>query len=374
MNHKDTKDTETLQDRLDDFVYDVRNDLRRLRRNIRYYLRVFHNRLFDKTYRTTLKEILETGEFGGLKAGATVDHLICSMGEPDGGRGKPTGYGSRLWSYAHTEVGIFEDSQTVSYFKLPLQYEPFWLPVNVVIDDYFPNSETTLEKFEAYLQDKEIEYIVLWDLWDVVDDIRLPNVFTASGRVSTTFGKDVGVDMVEIKDTLGIIGIYGHDDFSDFEIRRSNHIALTIFDILNDYVGQSQNGKVFYGYSARLGITEDVRLSVSYKAGRRPTQRYELSVPDLGVVVVKPNTNMQELLSIIRRFFYSQTKEFWIVFPTLQQIHQYKGSEPNTARIYRGSEKIDAEDLFPGIEGLTTDAIFNLPKWAIPATEHEAKS
>jgi Uma2 family endonuclease len=353
MNMKDTAEV-SFKEKVEDFIHDMRYELKNLKREITYKRRVFKNRLFDKTYRTTFKEILQTGKFGGLETGITIEQLICAMGEPHGGRGESK-YGGGVWFYEDTEVYIHEDSRTVNLIKLRLDYG-FKFPVNIVLDGYFPKSGTTLAQFEDYLQHEAIQYVVLWDGGH---DVRWCNVFTASGKVSILFGEE----------TLEIIGIYAHDDLTGFKVRLANHIALTIFDILHQYVEQNSTGKVFYGYSAKLGITENIRLSVSYKAGRRPTQRYNLSVPDLGIEVIKPHTNMEDLLSTVRRFFYSKAKEFWIVFPSAQEIHQYKGSEPNGVRIYRGSQKIDAEALFPGIEGLTTDAIFKLPEWIFSGEE-----
>jgi hypothetical protein len=349
MNTKDTAEV-TFKEKVEDFIHDMRYELKNLKREITYKRRVFKNRIFDKTYRTTLKEILQTGIFGGLETGITIEQLVCAMGEPHGGHGESK-YGGGVWFYEDTEVYIHEDSRTVNLFKLRLNWGyGFKFPVNIILDGYFPTSGTTLAQFETYLQHEAIQYVVLWDSGH---DVRWCSVFTASGKVSILFGED----------TLEIIAIYAHDDLSDFKLRLANQIALTIFDILHQYLEQNPTGKVFYGYSAKLGITEDVRLSVSYKVGRKPTQRYDLSVPDLGIVVIRSHTNMEDLLSTVRRFFYSKAKEFWIVFPASQEIHQYKGSQPNEVRIYRGSEMIDAEDLFPGIEGLTTDAIFKLPNW-----------
>lgn len=363
MNHEGRQDTEMFREKIDDFIYDVRNDPRTLRRDFRYNQRVVRNKLFGKTYRTTLKEILETGKLGRLQVGMTADHAACAMGEPDWGREKLRHSEFEFWSYGNTEVFFYKDPQTLFYYKIPLRYAAKF-PINVVLNGYFPRVGTTLAEFENYLQKNDIEYVVLWQNFE---QTRWAIVHIRPGNLYIQFDED----------TLEIGGLYCHDDLTTFRSHLASHITLTIYDLLNDYALKSERGIVFEHAHYAGGNVHGMRLSVSYKADKlNVTQVGKLGimgVPDLGIEVCKPQTDLQEVLGIVRRCFDAGTKEFWIVFPMLRMIYQYKSSEPDRFRIYRGSETIDAEALFPGIEGLTTDAIFHLPEWII-IDEEESES
>lgn len=50
--------------------------------------------------------------------------------------------------------------------------------------------------------------------------------------------------------------------------------------------------------------------------------------------------------------------------PLTRELHQYRRDNNPEIHIYRGSQTIDVEALFPGLE-LTTEMIFKLPTWAM---------
>ncbi len=84
-------------------------------------------------------------------------------------------------------------------------------------------------------------------------------------------------------------------------------------------------------------------------------------VPDLAVEVISPSEKATDIQSKISLYLERGTEQVWVVYPATREIYQYRRNE-KTARIYRGSEQIDCESLFPGLV-LTLDAIFKLPPW-----------
>jgi hypothetical protein len=306
---------------------------------------------------STFAEFLKTGVLGVLKTGMTIDHVKCAIGEPSWIHPSSV---PLYMSYGSLEIYFEKHNRDwiVDFIKLPLKHFA-GLPSAIEIDDYFPKRDTTLAEFEAYLQTQVIEYVVLWQN---IKETRYPIVHTRPRNLYIQFDED----------TLLIGSAFCHNNLIPLRVHVASHVALTIFGLINGYVLQSNQGIVFpSGYSYYLGGNEDgIQPSVSYKANRLDvTQLIDLGVPDLAIEVCKPQTDLQELLGTVRRCFESGTKEFWMVFPMLRMIYQYKSSKPDSFRIYRGSETIDAEDLFPGIQGLTTDAIFNLPNWVTNDSE-----
>lgn len=86
-------------------------------------------------------------------------------------------------------------------------------------------------------------------------------------------------------------------------------------------------------------------------------------VPDLAIDVISPGDDAEDVQEKVRVYLDKGTQQVWLTFPKTKELHQYLAGEIETVRVYKGSQQIDAEALFPGIEGLTTDAIFAMPAW-----------
>jgi Uma2 family endonuclease len=84
-------------------------------------------------------------------------------------------------------------------------------------------------------------------------------------------------------------------------------------------------------------------------------------VPDLAIEVISPGDDAQLVSRKTRTYLDKGSKQVWLVYPHLKEVHQYKASQPDTVRIYR-SGVIDTENLFPGLE-LTINAIFEIPDY-----------
>jgi Uma2 family endonuclease len=78
-----------------------------------------------------------------------------------------------------------------------------------------------------------------------------------------------------------------------------------------------------------------------------------------------PDDSAEAVQTKVRTYLDKGTQQVWLLYPKTREIHQFIGGENEVLRVYKGSQEIDAEALFPGIEGLTTDTIFALPQWAI---------
>lgn len=89
-------------------------------------------------------------------------------------------------------------------------------------------------------------------------------------------------------------------------------------------------------------------------------------VPTLAVEVVSPGDQAEDIQKKVRTYLNKGTEQVWVLYPLTKELHQFIGGDPETVRSYKLGETIDAEALFPGIQGLTTDALFALPAWAQP--------
>ncbi|MDQ7027387.1 MAG: Uma2 family endonuclease [Anaerolineae bacterium] len=153
-------------------------------------------------------------------------------------------------------------------------------------------------------------------------------------------------------------------------------ISGNIFRILDRYVNEKDIGIVmpdqmtYLMNSVTKGLKDSFVPDVSYINRENVPKGWVIEkphpgVPDLAVEIFSPGDNVEILLKKVETYLEKGTIQIWIIYPKVKELHQFTSEEPNKSRIYRGSETIDAKNLFPDIEGLTTDAIFHLPAWII---------
>jgi Uma2 family endonuclease len=153
-------------------------------------------------------------------------------------------------------------------------------------------------------------------------------------------------------------------------------IAGNIIRILDAYVVKHDTGVVFPDGMTYLmnspakGLKDSFVPDISYINHDNVPENWNVSkphpgAPNLAVEIVSPGDDVTKLHQKIRTYLDTGTIQVWVVHPTIKEIHQYTKTEPDTAHIYKDSATLDAEALFPSLEGLTTDAIFKLPKWAL---------
>jgi Uma2 family endonuclease len=87
-------------------------------------------------------------------------------------------------------------------------------------------------------------------------------------------------------------------------------------------------------------------------------------VPTLAIEVISPGDDAEKVQAKVRTYLDEGTEQVWLMYPKTREVHQFINGKPETVRIYKKSETIDASALFPAIEGLTVESIFKLPTWA----------
>lgn len=88
-------------------------------------------------------------------------------------------------------------------------------------------------------------------------------------------------------------------------------------------------------------------------------------VPDLAVEVVSPDDKPDYVMRKIRAYLEKGTAQVWIIYPTAREVHQYRRDTPDTARLYTGSQVIEADPLLPDFR-LPLDVVFHMPEWLKP--------
>lgn len=153
-------------------------------------------------------------------------------------------------------------------------------------------------------------------------------------------------------------------------------IAMNILRILDKYVSEKQIGQIlpdgmtYLMFSLTSGLKDSFVPDVSFVSTENIPEDFNIEkphpgAPDLAVEIVSPGDDAVLVKQKAKTYLQQGTKQVWLVYPKTQGIEQYIADKPDVIRNYSDSIKLDADALFPGIEGLTTDAIFKLPKWAV---------
>jgi len=148
-----------------------------------------------------------------------------------------------------------------------------------------------------------------------------------------------------------------------------------IYDSLKPFAHSRNLGIVLFDGMTYLMFSDAQRLKdsfmpdVSFIRRENFIANFDFSkpypgVPDLAVEVVSPGDDADKIQTKLRTYLAKGTEQVWIVYPTTREVHQYRRDKNPEIRIYSGSQQLDTESLFPGLE-LTTDMIFRLPDWAV---------
>lgn len=164
-------------------------------------------------------------------------------------------------------------------------------------------------------------------------------------------------------------------------------VGRNIFRILDNYVSQNDLGEIFYygmmyviqSFPDDTWLVPDISYIKQANITHPISWRYKyphIGVPDLAVEVVSISDDAHFINKKIWTWLEKDVLEVWLIYPHQEELHQYTNKDRSSVRIYGSNLAgkishtiIEAEDLFPGIEGLTTDAIFKLPKWAMKDDE-----
>lgn len=159
-------------------------------------------------------------------------------------------------------------------------------------------------------------------------------------------------------------------------------IAMNIIRILDAYIQEHDIGVIMPDQMTYLmnspvsGLKDSFVPDVSYFSHESVPQDWDIEkphpgAPDLAVEIISPNDNAEIVKTKVKTYLEKGTTQVWLVYPKLKRIEEFTSANPEVTRNYEGSVTINADDLFPNIEGLTTDAIFKLPKWAIKDSDSE---
>jgi Uma2 family endonuclease len=82
--------------------------------------------------------------------------------------------------------------------------------------------------------------------------------------------------------------------------------------------------------------------------------------PDLAVEVMSPDDRAVDMQLKIEEYLNAGAQQVWVLYPEQATLHQYFRDDRSKVRVYRGTDTIDAEALFPGLK-LTASELFIVP-------------
>jgi len=167
-------------------------------------------------------------------------------------------------------------------------------------------------------------------------------------------------------------------EMSDAGIIHHRYIR-NIMELLLEYVKTNDIGEVFSDgltymmFSNARGLKDSFMPDVSLILKQNFLPMNDLSkpypgVPDLAVEVVSPDDKPGKLARKVRVYLEKGTSQVWMVYPEVNEVHQYRRDTPDTARIYTGAQSVDVSPLLPGLM-LPLESIFKLPGWL--AAQHK---
>lgn len=159
-------------------------------------------------------------------------------------------------------------------------------------------------------------------------------------------------------------------------------IGGNIYRVLDDHNQARQLGLLSYDGLIFLMFSIEKRLKNSFvpdiafifTANILPSWNLDKpypGVPDLAIEIISPDDNPIEVMRKRRTYLAKGTKELWLVYPDVEEVHQYT---PDGVRIYTQPDEAIQTNLFPDLTTLTLKAIFALPDWALrlrPKAEEE---
>lgn len=159
-------------------------------------------------------------------------------------------------------------------------------------------------------------------------------------------------------------------------------IGGNIYRVLDDHNQGHQLGLLSYDGLIFLMFSIEKRLKNSFvpdiafifTANILPSWNLDKpypGVPDLAIEIISPDDNPIEVMRKRRTYLAKGTKELWLVYPDVEEVHQYT---PDGVRIYTQPDEAIQTNLFPDLTTLTLKAIFTLPDWALrlrPKAEDE---
>src|SRR5262249_54036140 len=125
------------------------------------------------------------------------------------------------------------------------------------------------------------------------------------------------------------------------------------------------DGLIYLAWRIENSINSAFVPDISYLRHKTRLPEWNFSddypgVPDLAIEVPSEHDNGEKLMKKIRVYLERGCEQVWVVYPVVQELHQYRIEGTHTVHVYRSGDKLDAAAFFPGVEILITD-IFKYP-------------
>lgn len=120
------------------------------------------------------------------------------------------------------------------------------------------------------------------------------------------------------------------------------------------------DGMIFYMWKTTKGIKGAYIPDIAFVRKENLMKDWTIDknypgVPDLAIEVVSSNDEAEKLMKKIRGYLERGTEQIWVIYPELQELHQYFRDQPDNVRVYFGDAQINAEAFFPGIHIVVGD-------------------
>jgi hypothetical protein len=301
---------------------------------------------------TTLREILATGKVGTLRVGMKrkdVADLIPELSPLNESEWHSSGF------------AIVFSGDVVWQFNFNPDRDDFRFPSNVNVLGYIPSKGTTPEQFIEYLEAEKLRYEAFWTGWDYQRSLEL----VVENKTYVLFSDK----------TSALVAIASYFDIEkEKKIIISASTSLNVFDLLTSHAEKGQILNRGYEYCPKNPLNPSVKLrpDVSYSETEKVAKDYKIEgVPDLAVVTVLPHQKADDVQEEVRAFLNEGTKQVWVIYPRIREIHQYRLDKLDYTHIFRGSQVIDTSGLFPSRKVITADDVFNLPKTIFRKTNNQ---
>lgn len=148
-------------------------------------------------------------------------------------------------------------------------------------------------------------------------------------------------------------------------------VINNVFRILDAFVLSNNLGYVFGDgiHYILLANAEGVRGSripdVSFVRADRIPEDFDVIrpipvAPNLAVEVISPTDSHKEISARVDDYLSAGTNQVWVIYPEAREVYQYRQEAPKTISLYTGDDKIEVDDLFPGLE-LIVETFFVIP-------------
>jgi Uma2 family endonuclease len=127
----------------------------------------------------------------------------------------------------------------------------------------------------------------------------------------------------------------------------------------------SGDGFIYLMWKTEKGIGGAFIPDISYIRRENLLPEWKIAdnypgVPDLAIEVVSEHDNAENLMIKVRGYLERGCEQVWVIYPVLQELHQYRRDGTQLAHLYRSGDRLDVSAFFPNVEIAIAD-IFKSP-------------